>query len=154
MRTSRTGEHGGCRGFTLVEILVVLLILSVTYLALTQAFIRRSPELEIKAAAAEVAATLREARGLAIRNNREMPVLFDLDNHLLQIEAQGENRAIAPNLGISLYTATSELAGTGVGGIRFFPDGTSTGGRVRLFNGERKYDVFVDWLTGRIDIRQ
>ena len=38
------------------------------------------------------------------------------------------------------------------GAIRFFPDGSSTGGRVTLMVGERSYAVDVDWLTGRVRV--
>jgi general secretion pathway protein H len=36
--------------------------------------------------------------------------------------------------------------------VRFFPDGGSNGGRITLAAGDRKYDVDVDWLTGRVAI--
>ena len=39
-----------------------------------------------------------------------------------------------------------------VGAIRFYPDGSSTGGRITVASGERKYLVDVDWLTGRVSI--
>ena len=38
------------------------------------------------------------------------------------------------------------------GSIRFFPDGGSNGGRITVASGERKYEVDVDWLTGRVAI--
>ena len=38
------------------------------------------------------------------------------------------------------------------GAIRFFPDGGSDGGRVTIAAGERKYEVDIDWLTGRVAI--
>jgi len=39
-----------------------------------------------------------------------------------------------------------------VGAIRFFPDGSSTGGRVILKrdDGDAGWQVGVNWLTGRI----
>ena len=38
--------------------------------------------------------------------------------------------------------------------VRFFADGSSTGGRVTLMVGERSYAVDVDWLTGRVRVLQ
>jgi general secretion pathway protein H len=136
----------------LVELLVVLLIMSGALLVVAQAFQRRSPELEVKSAAATLAAAFREARGLAIRDNQETSVVIDLDEHALRLGSGGKDVPLARDLGMSLYTAKTELVGEGAGGIRFFPDGTSTGGRVKLFIGNRKYDVVVDWLTGRADV--
>ena len=38
------------------------------------------------------------------------------------------------------------------GGIRFFPDGSSTGGYIALADDKTEYRVKVDWLTGHISI--
>ena len=53
---------------------------------------------------------------------------------------------------MKLFTAQSDLVSDKIGAIRFFPDGGSNGGRVTVFAGERKYEVDVDWLTGRVAI--
>ena len=53
-----------------------------------------------------------------------------------------------------LYTAQSEIVDDKHGAIRFYPDGSSTGGRVTLASGERKFLVDVDWLTGRVTIKE
>ena len=54
---------------------------------------------------------------------------------------------------LELLTVATELGGGGArGGIRFFPDGSSTGGRVTLSHGSRQYFVDVDWLTGRVSV--
>ena len=39
-----------------------------------------------------------------------------------------------------------------IGSIRFYPDGGSNGGRITVASGERKFEVDVDWLTGRVAI--
>ncbi len=53
---------------------------------------------------------------------------------------------------VTLTTAQTELFGTGGGAIRFFPDGTSTGGGVEIARDGRRFLVTVDWLTGRVEI--
>jgi general secretion pathway protein H len=39
-----------------------------------------------------------------------------------------------------------------VGEIRFFPDGSSTGGEITLAGGNAHRYVQVDWLTGRVAV--
>jgi general secretion pathway protein H len=56
------------------------------------------------------------------------------------------------NMEISLVTARSQVDSNSIGKIRFFPDGTSTGGRITLTQGERKYLVDINWLTGQVAI--
>jgi len=40
------------------------------------------------------------------------------------------------------------------GGIRFFPDGSSTGGRISVARGQRTLVVEVDWLLGRVSVNE
>ena len=54
------------------------------------------------------------------------------------------------DIALELFTARSELESDTVGRVRFFPDGSSTGGRITLSLAERRYMVDVDWLTGRV----
>jgi general secretion pathway protein H len=53
---------------------------------------------------------------------------------------------------LKLFTAQNDLVDANVGAIRFFPDGGSNGGRITIAAGERKFEVDVDWLTGRVAI--
>ncbi|MGH6891712.1 MAG: GspH/FimT family pseudopilin [Dongiaceae bacterium] len=151
IRTSPTGSPGAAGGFTLMELLVVLAILGFTLALAAPSLNRALPGLELKAGARNVASALREARALAIGRNRETTLTIDLDQRTLWLGDQPPIR-LSPRLGVSLLTAASEVTESGSGGIRFFPDGTSTGGRVALVLGERRRDVVVDWLTGAVSI--
>ena len=110
------------------------------------------PGLRSEATLRDVTALFREARGLAIVDNREVRVMVDLDVGTVWIDRRGRSVELRRETGISLYTAASELVTNGRGAIRFFPDGTSTGGRVTLTDGKGEHHVVVDWLTGRISV--
>jgi general secretion pathway protein H len=53
---------------------------------------------------------------------------------------------------ITLTTADDEIVSPSVGTIRFFPDGSSTGGGLAILRRPDRYDVLVDWLTGGVSI--
>jgi general secretion pathway protein H len=55
---------------------------------------------------------------------------------------------------VSLYTAQSETVDETAGRIRFFPDGSATGGQVTLRGGAVQRKVDVNWLTGEVKIRE
>jgi general secretion pathway protein H len=139
-------------GFTLVELLVVLVILGLLLSLAPAAFDRALPGLQLKEAAHDLAGALRQARGFAVRDNREAVLLIDTEAHTYHVEETGNPRQLAPDIEITLLTAESELTDEFTGGMRFFPDGTSTGGQVKLSRGTRDYAVRVDWLTGRVEI--
>jgi general secretion pathway protein H len=151
--TSRTGNRAPADGFTLLELLVVLVILGLTVTLAVPMFARAMPGVEAKAAARDVAAMLRAAHSLAIVANREVTVAVDIDRRTVELTG-ARSRTIGKGIGIGLFTAAEELIDRGAGRIRFYPDGTSTGGRVRLSAGQRNYDVIVNWISGSVTIHE
>jgi general secretion pathway protein H len=53
-----------------------------------------------------------------------------------------------------MKAAAFETSGNHLGSIRFFPDGSSTGGSISLASGRETHTVVVDWLTGRVRISE
>lgn len=134
-----------------MELLVVLAILGFVLALAVPGLGRALPGLELQANARAVASALREARALAIAGNREVTLIIDVRQRILQV-GHGNAIKLDPQFGLSLRTASTELDGDRIGGISFFPDGTSTGGRVTVALGERQRHVVVDWLTGTASI--
>jgi general secretion pathway protein H len=137
-------------GFTLVELLVVLaiggLLLAVTPPLISSAM----PAVELKAAARRTAAGLRLAREIAVAQGRDAAWVLDIDSHRYSIEGDHRSGGLPGGLDIELIAAEEEMRSDSVGAIRFYPDGSSTGGRVIFKRGDGGYQVGVNWLTGRI----
>ena len=140
-------------GITLIELLVVLVIIGVMMSLVPVAF-RGLPSLELKTSAREMAEVFRAARGRAIRDNRETYVTIDVDERLYRLGSFGQPHEIGTDIDVSLITAQIEQTDESTGQIRFFPDGTSTGGRVTLASRAGTYYVLVDWLSGSVEIVQ
>jgi len=136
------------RGFTLLELMVVLVIAAI--LMISSAL----PGAQLKSAARQLAAGLRSARNQALVGRKETRLVIDLEAHRFGISGRKRRYPIPDSLKIDLLTAESELLGGKRGGIRFFPQGGSTGGRITLSNGKRAFGVDVDWLTGKVRILQ
>jgi general secretion pathway protein H len=138
-------------GFTLFELLVVLVILSLMLVIIVPAFSTGSGT-ELKATARTLAAALRSTRNQAITHGLPLVFTLDVERRLFQMGGQQRVHRLPQGIDLSLYTAQSELLGEETGSIRFFPDGSSTGGRVTLSAKGRSYLVDVDWLTGKVSI--
>jgi general secretion pathway protein H len=144
--------QGAQRGFTLLELLVVLAIVGVMLVLIPGFVLRGQPGLDVEVAARRVADALRETRGEAMQRNREQLFALDVEERLFRI---GRGRApvqMDRAIEVSFQTAQQEVVGETIGRIRFFPDGSSTGGRIRLSRDERHATVAVDWLTGLVTI--
>lgn len=141
------------RGFTLVELLVVLVIASLV-LALVGTSISRSiGGAEMRTAARKLAASLRYTRTRAIITKSEK--VFMVDTEEANYTAPGRPTVELPEgMNVLLTTARSELTSEKVGGIRFYPDGGSTGGSVQIEANERLYTINVAWLTGEASVER
>jgi general secretion pathway protein H len=142
------------RGFTLLELLLVLVIVATGYALVVRFGGAGVSGAQLKSAARTVAAGLRDARGRAIATQQSVTLDLDLDRRTIQVKGSDRERSLPERLEVRLDTSQAEVAGARRGAIRFYPDGSSTGGRVTLASGERKLLVDVDWLTGRVTIRE
>lgn len=140
------------KGFTLIELLVVMVLMGVILAVVPMALFNVLPGAELKGAARDIAAGLRQARSLAVLGNRDVDFVVDIAARDYAILGKGESRALPERLEIQLETAQSDLSDEDVGVISFFPDGSSTGGRVTLGWEGREYHVMVDWLTGQVSV--
>jgi general secretion pathway protein H len=146
----RYGNAAG-RGFTLLEMLVVLMLMALIAAVTIPTFSGVSTT-ELKTAAREVAAGLRLARGQAIAQRTESVLELDVVARSFRVPPDPRVHALPSGIDLKLFTAQRDLSTDQVGAVRFYPDGGSNGGRITLAAGERKLDVDVDWLTGRVAI--
>lgn len=141
-------------GFTLLELMVVLAIAAVMMTVVPPLVSSALPGAQLKSASRQLAAGLRSARNQALVSRKETSLILDLENHSFQVSGRERSYPIPESLKIDLLTVETELLGNQRGGIRFFPEGGSTGGRITLSNGKRAFGVDVDWLTGKVRILQ
>lgn len=142
------------RGFTLIEVIVVMAI-AATVLALVSSLLFRGPSTQdLKAAARTLASGLRHAQSTAMATRRDALLTLDLDERAYYLPSDTRAHKLPEGLELKLFTAQSEAVSEKKGAIRFYPDGSSTGGRITVQTGERKFLVDVDWLTGRVSINE
>lgn len=141
------------RGFTLLELIVVLGLVALGLAYITPNFGRALEGARFKAAVREVASGLRQARGIALSQGRESVFALDVAAHTYQIDG-GDPQRLPQAIELGLHTAQSELRSPTQGYIRFFPDGSATGGRIVLRLGGLAKRIDVNWLTGRVTVRE
>lgn len=139
-----------CGGLTLLELTVVLVIVSLA-LAVLVPSLTAGRGVQVEQTGRVVAAVLRRARSAAIASSRERAVLFDVRDRRYSL-VEGPSRLFPTDVTLRLLTAREELVDGGRGYIRFFPDGSSTGGRLTLSVGTHASVVDVDWLTGAVTV--
>ena len=140
-------------GFTLVELIVVMVIIALMMGLLATSLSRSVSSAEARAATRKLVANLRYTRTKAIVDKAEKTFSVDIENR--SYTAPGRKQVTLPEgVELTLTTARSEMTSENVGGIRFFPDGGSTGGHIELYVNGREYRVNVAWLTGEATLQQ
>lgn len=138
-------------GFTLLELLVVMTILALLLSVIPPLLSGVLPRAETKVAVRQLAAGLRYAHSEAMVRHRELVFVLDLEHRRYRIPGLMADQQLPESLKLTMTTARSEANDT-IGRIRFFPDGSATGGRITVAGEERTYQVDVDWLTGRVHL--
>ena len=142
-------EHQG--GFTLFEVLVVVVILGLVMGIAVTSGPNRSRTIEMQTVVDQVARSVRLARARAIAQHREVRLVLDAPAHSLRLD--GAIPTPIPNtMRVSMTTTAAESINAALTAIRFNPDGSSSGGRIELAEGSRHVLVGIDWLTSRISI--
>lgn len=134
-------------GFTLLELLVVLVLMAfMTGLAIPL-ISSGTPGAQIKAASRELLAGLRQAREQAIVTRQPTALTIDVDDRKFQISRHKTAFQLPGKLQIGLFVAEVEDNGKR-GSFIFYPDGSSTGGKVTVTLDGQTNRIDVDWLTG------
>jgi general secretion pathway protein H len=140
------------RGVTLLELLIVLAIMGLGAALVVPMLGSGVSNTELRSAARQLASGLRLARSEAVAQRRETFLVLDVAGRRFKVDRDIQEHALNKGIELKLFTAQKDLVDDKVGSIRFYPDGGSNGGRITVASGERKYEVDVDWLTGRVAI--
>lgn len=139
-------------GFTLIELLVVLAILALV-LAIVPELFAGASSVRLRQAADGMVATLRELHAQAIRRQQTTELILDPGARRYRLSTESEARPL-PNVvtGVA-FTTVALRPGDSVARVLFFPDGSASGGTIRLNHGELSATITVDWLSGRVKRR-
>ena len=146
---SRANSHRRVKGFSLLEVLLVL-VLGGFLMGVVATSLSEGPVL--RKSARDVAASLRHARSVAILQQRSMIWSMNIQSREFWVSGKGEKRDFHDSITAKINTAASEVVSAHQGNIRFFPDGSSTGGSVELTARGQTYKVNVEWISGRVSV--
>ncbi|BFI97385.1 MAG: prepilin-type N-terminal cleavage/methylation domain-containing protein [Rhodanobacter sp.] len=141
----------GPRGFTLLEMLVVILLIGIAAAAVSFSVTQGLASARINAASGEIAAALRATRAQAIVQGKQQVFDVDIRNGTWS-DPKRTGVRLPAGLKIAITSALEDRPNEHTGRIRFFPDGSSTGGHIVLTSGSRQWRINVSWLTGEVAV--
>jgi general secretion pathway protein H len=146
----RTADCSKCAsaGFTVLELLVVLALLALVGAVALPQLARPSDNVRLQAAARELVGALRVTRSTAIARNTALALVVDVDARAFESPVVAR-KSLSSDIALKLTVAEPERATPARGGIRFFADGSSTGGDLTLRLRDQEARICVSWLTGK-----
>jgi general secretion pathway protein H len=145
----------GCkstRGFTLLEMMVVLVIAGLMLALVPPLFSGAVSGTKLKGSARDLAMVLRETRSQAIIHNTEQLVHLDLETPRYRV-GNGKPQALPEDVAMAVELITgARVTEMTQHVVRFFPDGSSSGELITLSGGSQAYHLQLNWLTGSITI--
>lgn len=178
-----TWPFNGIWGFTLLELVVVLLIIGVMTALVTPRLIGSWTKMNLKSSAQKISSSLRYARSLAVSEQITYHAVFDLEKNGLFIKAEkpkynddndlqdendstetdnsqtekprSESYFLPDGVHIEKVMIGNDEIDSGEFEIAFYPAGKSSGGRVILIDEkERRLQISVDFITGIISLTE
>ena len=159
------------RGFSLIELIIVLIIITLAAALVTPSLSRFSKTIELKGAAKKISGILRYYRSEAVHTGTVYQVLFNSETREVKVqnvpqeENEGNNQKkdqkitksyiLPQGVQIKEVEAPDPEFPSDFPTIEFYPNGSSNGGTIYLGAADRKgFKIKVNFLTGMVEIEQ
>jgi len=136
-------------GFSLIELLVVLTIVSVLVSSISYVVIDRRQTL--KTVSQEIVQNLRRVRQQSIRDDRPYQVKIDLASNTIRFI--DDKIELAADVSVTVRTAQHQLIDSDVAGMTFYPDASASGGDITLETDTEIFEISVVWISGKVLFR-
>ena len=153
LNSSHLSSRSSSLGFTLIEILLTLVIAAAITAISATAYSRLSSSAALKATSQDILVTLRRARISAIAKSEEVAFSVDNKKRIYYVVGSNRQRLLDSSLDLQIFSAKGLSTNKNISQIRFAPDGSSSGGEIKITNGKKVYSIVVEWLSGKVEIR-
>ena len=143
-----TRTAGSCAGFTLIEMMAVMLIIAMLA-SLVVAMVPGTGRGKLKALTLQTAALLRRERLAAVLTGQSRRVSLDGNTRMIV----GPSGAVAIPRDVMVdVVGVDELWSGRRALVQFEPDGASTGAVLKFSWENVRYEVDVNWYNGRVAV--
>ena len=142
------------QGFTLIELTVVLLIVVLGFSVIGTNISSGNQSSQLKALTRDLASALRYGRGQALISHDEIIIAINLAENSYKISNREKVYHFSDEVEVTLLIAQDEFKDEDTGQLRFYADGSSSGGRITLEWGNLVNVIDVNWLSGKVEINK
>ncbi|TNE75954.1 MAG: type II secretion system protein GspH [Gammaproteobacteria bacterium] len=144
-------HHRQVAGFTLLELLVVLFLVSLAIGVAATRFSAGTESAELRTEARKLVALLRQTRTRAVSESLSLGVAPVPEKFAYQLQPEGKEVLLPEGLSLNIAADNRDVSSMRPG-IFFYPDGSSNGGTLTLSSDNGSRQLAVNWLTGEVAI--
>lgn len=139
-------------GFSLLELMLVVLLIALMFTMVPRMMGSGVSGAELKSSVRALNSAMKLARDAAINTRREAYVTINVETREFTTTFESRTHKLNEQLTLKLFTSQADQLDQATASFRFYPDGSSNGGRVTIAANEREFAIDIDWLTGRSSI--
>jgi prepilin-type N-terminal cleavage/methylation domain-containing protein len=143
-------KKNGDRGFTLLEMIVVIFLITLMVGISAVVFTRVLPSQKVDAAARELIAAFRLARSTAIMSGKWQVLTIEIEGKSYGIEGTEVMRKIPESVSIKVIDPLSGEITEGGYQFVFAPSGVTEGGTIILSAGKKVIALEIDPIVGAV----
>ena len=152
MNMERESTRGREKGFTLLEVIIVITLVVLILSFTTLFFGNALPGARLNSAARELSAMMRYAKILAQNNGEPQTVLINLDTGRYGIEGV-QTKSNPEGINIRVTDPVTGEASRGNYAVLFHESGIAEGGTITLWNAKRTLNIEIDPIVGSVILK-
>jgi general secretion pathway protein H len=141
------------RGFTLLEMILVMFLISLILGISAVVFTRSLPSQKVDATAREIMAAFRQTRSDAISSGKWQVLFFEIEGKTFGVEG-GPSRPIPDDVTLRIIDPVAGEVHTGGYRFVFAPSGVAEGGTIVLSAGKKVVTLETDPIIGAVISRK
>ena len=153
MRQGTAAQPHPEQGFTLLEMIAVLAIVALATGLVMPRLSAMRQNLQVKSAAVQLVSGLKITRAAAMRSNDDHALIIDTQRRRYWADGAVKRQALPRDVSLAFEAQDNAVGAAGNISFLFRPDGTASGGKIKLGSGRQGAVISVDWLTGNIALR-
>jgi len=134
------------KGFTLLEMLVVIMIIAFMT-TIVGVNLRDKQRTDLESIGKTLIADLRYVRSKALVGSADTAITIDVSGGNYSSQDASISRSFPQEISVAITVDEKNIAGT-KGRIVFYPDGSSSGGKIKLIKDGKELEVVTTWLNG------
>lgn len=136
----------------MLELVVVLGIVSLALVLSARSLSVGSAQVHYQNVVNQIEADLRSARVRAMTSGRTVPFFLIPNERTYSLGGQAR-RTLPPTYSMGIQVSPGTRSFGGSPGINFYPDGSTSGGRITISEHGSVTLIVIDWLSGAISVQ-